>query len=132
MAARITGKLAAVYLGTTPTKVADIFDWVFTTDTVALRCDIKSDRYAKYSPAENTATLSAKRYNQTDSVLMALVQDAAVNGTQLLFRIDLVDNDTGFNQIQGQGFVTTGSLNAPRGMVEDTFQVTLDGAWAFV
>ncbi len=126
---RITGISGALYLGTTPTKVADIYDWQFETSTDLLPVDIKGDYFHKFLPDAGGARLTAKRRNQTSAVLSALAPDAALNATQLLFRADLVDASGSFTQITGQGYVSSGSLNAPRDVVDDTFEITLDGIY---
>lgn len=127
--ARITGILGAVYLGSTPTKVADIYDWTFEATTEVLPVDIKMDAYHKFVPGAGGARFTAKRRVQTVSALNNLALDAATNATQLLFRLDLIDNSGGFAQIQGQGYVSSGSLSAPQAPVDDTFEVTFDGVW---
>jgi hypothetical protein len=127
---RMTGKFGAVYLGSTPTVVADVIDWQFEATTEVLNCDIKGDAYSKFSPSHASARFTAKRINQASAVFAALVADAAVNATQLLFRLDLVDASGSYTQITGQGFVTSGGIGAPRDKVEDVFEVTLDGLWS--
>ena len=126
---RITGISGALYIGATPTKVADIYDWQFETTTDVLPVDIKGDFFHKFSPDVGGARFTAKRRNQTSGVLSALPPDAALNGTQLLFRLDLVDASGSYTQITGQGYCSGGSLNAPRDVVDDVLELTLDGIW---
>ncbi len=126
---RITGISGALYIGSTPTKVADIYDWQFETTTDLLPIDIKGDYFHKFTPDAGGARFTAKRRNQASAVLAALAPDAALNGTQLLFRLDLVDASGSYTQITGQGYVSDGSLNAPRDVVDDTVGLTFDGVW---
>lgn len=126
---RITGKSGAVYLGTTPTIVLDVYDWEFTATNDILQCDIKGDKYHKNIPGPGGATFTAKRRVEASSVFAALAIDEATNRTQNLFRLDLVAANGSYTQIQGQGHVSGGSLAAPRGPVDDTIEITFDGIY---
>jgi hypothetical protein len=127
---RITGISGALYIGSTPNKVADIYDWQFETSTDLLPVDIKGDFFHKFVPEAGGARFTAKRRNQASAVLSTLPPDAALNGTQLLFRLDLVDASGSYTQITGQGYCSGGSLNAPRDVVDDTVELTFDGVYA--
>lgn len=127
--ARIVGKGAALYLGATPTKVADLYDVTFDSTGVALQCDVKMDAFSVFSPSHGTAKITAKRRVNTSSVGMFEVFDMANSGELLAFRLDLIDASSSFTQISGEGYITSGSLAAPRGPVDDTFEMTINGAW---
>ena len=130
MAGRLSGLQGAVYIGSTPTKVLDTHEWTFNARTDLLPVDIKGDVYHRFTPDVTTATFTAKRYIEAFSVFAPLVSDAAVNSTQQLFRLDLIDGSGSFVQIQGQGYVTSGSLTAPyNAEAEDEFESQCDGAY---
>jgi hypothetical protein len=126
---RITGKDGAVYLGTVPTLVLDVYDWTFSAETAPLQCDIKSDKYHKYIPDAGGAKFTAKRRVEASSVFAALVLDESTNYTQQLFRLDLIAANGSYTQITGQGYVSAGSLSAPHAAVDDTIEITFDGIW---
>lgn len=116
-------------MGTTPTIVFDVYDWQFDSSTSVLPCDIKSDKYHKYIPDAGGAKFTAKRRVETNAVFSALLLDESTNYTQQLFRLDLIDASNSYTQITGQGFVTSGTLAAPRGAADDTIEITFDGVW---
>lgn len=127
--ARITGKFGAVYIGAGPSKVLDVFDWVFENTTEILDCTIKGDFFSRNIASLGSARFTARRYTEIGGTFALLVQDAALNNTQLNFRLDLVDANGTFDQIQGRGHVTRGGLTAPRGPVEDSLEVVFDGEY---
>jgi len=132
--ARITGILGAVYMGSTPTRVADVYDWTFQSAIDLHPVDIKGDAYHKWGVGAAGATFSAKRRVETTGFFSGIVlTSAAANADgvpdQTLFRLDLIDSQSGFTQITGQGFISAGSLNAPQDAVDDTIEITLDGVW---
>lgn len=138
--ARITGVFGAVYTGAVGdsnlTKTADVYDWVFDTTVEVLPCDIKSDKYHKFALGAAGAKFTAKRRLESTSFFshQALLDAATTNvpttaGAQLLFRLDLIDNNSSFAQITGQGFVSAGSLTNPQDSVDDSIEVTFDGIW---
>ena len=127
--ARIVGKGGAVYLGSPLVKVGDIYDWEFSSTGVAFPASIKMDLYDRFSPSHGNAKFTAKRRVNTSAVGMKEVTDMAGTGELLDFRLDLIDANAAFTQITGSGYVTSGGLAAPRGAADDTFEITVDGAW---
>jgi hypothetical protein len=127
---RITGRDGAVYLGSTPTIVLDVYDWAFTATNDVLECDIKGDKYHKSIPGAGGAKFTAKRRVEASSVFAAMAIDEATNHTQNLFRLDLISNNGSYTQIQGQGYVSSGSLTAPRDAVDDSIEITFDGLYS--
>lgn len=127
--ARIVGKGGAVYLGSPLTKVGDVYDWTFDSTGVALPASIKMDAFDRFSPSHGSAKFTAKRRVNTSAVGMKEVFDMANAGELLDFRLDLIDASSSFTQISGSGYITSGGLAAPRGAADDTFELTIDGAW---
>ena len=128
--ARLGGNSGAVYVGASPAKVLDIYDWVFEASTELLNASIKSDVIERWVPSHGTGyRFTAKRRNQGTTVFPAFVFDSAVNATQTVWRLDLVDNNNSFVQISGKGYARTTSLNAPAdAAVDETFEVQFDEA----
>lgn len=126
---RITGKDGAVYLGSTPSIVFDVFDWTFTPDNEVLSADIKGDKFHKFIPGAGGAKFTAKRRVEASSVFAAMSLDEATNFTQYLFRLDLIAANGSYTQIQGQGYVSGGSLAAPHAAVDDVLEITFDGVY---
>lgn len=127
--ARITGKYGALYLGASPTKQADVFDWKFDATNDVADCSIKGDAFDRFVTIKGAAKFTCQRYVITFGTFAHAVWDAAKNGTLLTFRLDLIDNTATFTQISGTGFVESGSLNAPRGLVVDDFSIVVDGEY---
>jgi hypothetical protein len=128
--ARIVGKNAALYLGASPVKVGDIFDWTFEATVENVPCSIKMDAYERFIPSFGTARLTAQRYVNTRTLLLNETLDAISNAEQQTFRLDLVDASGSFSQISGTGYINRAALAAPRGMVVDDFELVVDGIWA--
>lgn len=130
MSARLSGLNGAVYMGATPTIVADVYEWTFEPKEDLLPCDIKSDRYHRFVPDAGGAVFRAKRRIESTAFFSGLVIDAIANETQALFRLDLIDNNGSYTQIQGQGYVTSGTLGVPyNGPADDMIELTFDGVW---
>lgn len=125
--ARKVGKEGAVYLGSPLVKVADIYDWAWEAATEMLGCDIKMDAFSRFTPSHGNARFTAKRRLNTTALLTKEVFDSANNGEQLAFRLDLIDNDNTLSQISGTGYVSSGSVGAPRDAISDEFEITVDG-----
>lgn len=126
--ARITGISGAVYLGSPLTKFLDVYDWVFESTTDTQPVDIKGDYFHRFVADAGGARFTAKRRNQAFAIFSPLAPIAASNNA-LAFRLDLVDASGSYTQITGSGIVTSGSVNAPRDVVDDTMELLVDGAW---
>jgi hypothetical protein len=129
--ARFSGNAGAVYVGASPVKVADIYDWQWEANTELLNASIKMDVIDRFVPSHGTGyRFTAKRRSQgAASVFPAFVFDSAVNATQTVWRLDLVDNNNGFIQISGKGYAKSTSLNAPADQaVDETFELQFDEA----
>jgi hypothetical protein len=128
--ARLGGNFGAVYVGTSPVKILDIYDWTWEASTELLNASIKMDIIERWIPSHGTGyRFTAKRRNQGTTVFPALVFDSAVNATQTTWRLDLVDNNNSFVQISGKGYARTTSLNAPADTaVDETFELQFDEA----
>jgi hypothetical protein len=136
MADRIVGKRAALYVFSGSWNyVADIFDWTLEVETVVENASIKGDIAERQSPSHTRGRLTARRYVQGTLALANNVVNAAVNGTRLDWAVVTVDTippttsgftTNSFAKAQGTGYVTRGTLSAPRGMVIDEWEMTLD------
>jgi len=99
--ARLTGHFGAVYVQTHNTgafvKVADVYDWQFTNDSTLYDVSIKMDFIERWAPSHSSGVkFTAKRRHEGLSVLPFFVADAANNGLQSTWRLDLVDANVGF------------------------------------
>lgn len=128
--ARKTGKLASLYLGVAPTRVGELFDWTFETNTENLVASIKGDAFERFVPSHNSARITAQRYLNTSAIMTQEVRDAAFLGEQITFRLDLIDGSASFSQLAGTGYFSRGALTAPRGAVVEDFEIIVDGEWA--
>lgn len=129
--ARYSGNAGAVYLGASPVKVLDVYDWHYDSSVKLLDASIKGDTIERFAPSHGTGLkFTAKRRSQGGaSVFPNLVLDAAVNATQTTWRLDLIDNNNSFVQITGKGYAMDSSLNAPADQaVEETFTLQFDEA----
>src|SRR5438046_2238673 len=136
MADRIVGKRAALYVFSGSWGyVADLHDWTVEAETVTHDVSIKGDVAERMIPSHTRGRLTAKRYVQAGLALANNVINAAVNGTRLDWAVVSVDTIpptvTGFTgnafaKIQGTGYVTRGTVNAPRGPVVDEWELTFD------
>jgi len=127
--ARITGKLAALFLGGPLARVGDLFDWTFETPSEILDCSIKGDFFTRVVPSHNTSRITAQRYVNTSAIMTKEVYDCVTLGEQLAFRLDLIAADNTFSQISGTGYFARATLTAPRGMIVDGFEIAVDGEW---
>jgi Predicted secreted protein len=122
----LAGKGGALYVGTTPTKVAEITTWSLDVSADAIDVtSFDSDGWQENLPGLKSWSGSAEgnwKVN-TDTQGQKALQDAWLNGTliQVQFRI----NDT--NYYAGQALVTGLSIEAP---VDDkiSFSVDLTGS----
>lgn len=144
---RKTGKLGALYLGTTLTstgiavKVADVFDWTFESQAEVFECSIKEEQFDRYQPGGGNARLTVQGYvtalaKLSNQVLNSLSATGA--GTRAAWKLAIISTDAtaaatinpAGNQVwQGFGWVTRGTMTAPRGMIVDTFEIQIDGEW---
>jgi hypothetical protein len=136
MADRIVGKRAALYVFSGSWNfVADLFDWSVEVETTTADASIKGDVAARMIPINTHGRLTAKRYVQSTLALANNVVNAAVSGTRLDWAVVSVDTipptvsgftGNAFAKIQGTGYVTRGTVSAPRGPVVDEWEVQLD------
>jgi hypothetical protein len=136
MADRIVGKRAALYVYSGSWNyVADIFDWSVECETVTLDASIKGDVAERMIPSHTRGRLTARRYVQAGLALANNVVNAAVSGTRLDWAVVSVDTipptvsgftGNAFAKIQGTGYVTRGTVDAPRGPVVDGWEVSFD------
>lgn len=132
--ARYTGKSAALYVANAGTfsAVADIYDWEISTEVVTHDVSIKGDKWERQIPSHGRGRLTAKRYVQTTLVLAQNILAAIDSGTRIDWAVVAID--TGVNnwttnanvKIQGTGFIDRGSASAPRGPVQDNWELILD------
>lgn len=127
--ARKTGKFGALYLGASPVKQGDLFDWKFDPVNELGNVSTKGDAFDRFLPIAGSSKFTAQRYVNTTATFVHGVYDAAKNATLLTFRLDLIDNDNTLTQISGTGYVERGALAAPRGMVVDDFEIQCDGEY---
>ncbi len=139
--ARLTGKDAALYLyvSSSWTYAADLYDWTCDTDETLLECRMKGDLAMRYMPSHTSGRLSAKRYVEVGGTtfLGALLTPqvrldfAVVIRDPALFAQSGAPDPTSFSgnasgKIQGTGYVTKSHVNAPRGLSTDEFELTFD------
>ncbi len=139
--ARLTGKDAALYLyvSSSWTYAADIYDWTADTDLALLECRIKGDGAMRHMASHTSGRLSAKRYAEVSGTLA--LGELLTPGTRLDFAVVIRDpalfaqsgapDPTTFSgnasgKIQGTGYVTKSHVNAPRGLATDEFELTYD------
>jgi hypothetical protein len=90
---------------------------------------IKGDKFERVVPSHNSATITAQAYVTTYAFVIAEIYDAVNSGEQLAFRMDLIDANTAYTQISGTGYLASGTLSAPRGLVVQDFEMMVDGEW---
>jgi hypothetical protein len=133
--ARITGKLASLYLVTpiagTLAKVGDIFDWTFDATWEMANASVKGDVYERFQPSHASARITAQRYVNTGAEIMDAVTTADANtlADHYAFRLDLIDASSSFTQIAGTAYIARNALSAPRGVVVENFEMQVDGLW---
>ena len=128
--ARLTGKLGSFYIGVT--KIADVYDWSYTETLETQECTIKGERFARFRPGSNKATVTVRRYIQTMAVLSQQVEFAISSGNPIDFTLYLIDANNGFSKVVGQGYVTRGSIAAPHDKATDELEITVDGSPSLV
>lgn len=136
MADRLVGKRASLLINSSGWNyVADLYDWNLEVETVTFEASIKGEVAERHVPSHIRGRLTARRYVQSVAALANNVITAAVNGTRLDWAIVGVDtipptpaNFSGNAAIkaQGTGYVTRGTIAAPRGAITDDWEMTLD------
>lgn len=125
---RLTGKLGSFYIGVT--KIGDIFDWTYTETLETQECTIKGERFSRFRPGSNKATVTARRYmGAPQAALMTeQVEFAISSGNPIDFTLYLVDGANNKAKVVGQGYVTRGSIAAPHDKATDEIEITVDGS----
>lgn len=157
-APRISGKLAALFLspasGSSPTdfstavRVADIMDWTLESAAETFECSVKNESYDRYETGGANARLTAQRYlllGTTDLLnarVLAAVRVTTTAGLRIAWQITPIStvaegaaigtgSPSGARYAFGFGWVTRGTLTAPRGMMVDSFEIQIDGEWQY-
>ena len=136
MADRLVGKRASllIYSGSW-SFVADLYDWTLEAETVVYDAAIKGDLWERQIPSHGRGRLTARRYVQTTLALANNVLNAAVSGTRLDWALVVLDtipptpayfSGNTNAKMQGTGYVTRGTVAAPRGAVQDDWEMQLD------
>lgn len=134
--ARYSGNFGAVYVKVAGvfTKILDVYDWTFNAETTNLRVDIKGDAIERWIPSHASGVkFTAKRRSEgTFNSFPIFVGDSATNATQTTWRLDLIDNNSSFIQITGNGYAESTSINSPQGdAVDETFGLQFDDSYSF-
>lgn len=133
--ARLAGPSGAVYVKIAGvfTKVLDIYDWELHVGNTLRECSIKSDVIERFVVSHSSGnTFTAKRRNEGVTVWDAYIADAGNNGTQTVWRLDLVDGNAGFTQTTVNGYAKTSTLHSPgAAAVDDTFELQIDDSWTY-
>jgi len=113
--------------------VADIYDWQLAYEMVTLDASIKGDSAQRLEISHGQGRLTAKRYVQVGGAFA--LGDTITAGVRLDWAVVTVDTvpptPTGFSgnisaKAQGTGYVVRATMGAPRGMVQDDFELQLD------
>lgn len=157
---RKTGKFGSLYLSTSTldaaTKFAHTTTWRFESDVAIHDCTRKGEVYSRKMPGVGTARLTVSGRVATTALLLPLADDNlatyAVSGDNLLalvrvawklitlseeatgasFTSPNIGGTAGFQGIEGYGWVSRGSLEAPfDGPLVEDFEIQVDGQWAF-
>ena len=136
--ARLAGASAAVYVDSsggahlgTFVKILDVSDWEWHDECSMDRITIKGDRLEQFTPGAQTATFTAKRFHEGIQVFQGYVSDAANNGTEWNWRLDLVDNTNTFTQIFCSGYGRRSTTSAPQAGVVETFELQVTDTFSF-
>lgn len=128
----ISGKDGSIYLGSPLVKVADTYNWTLDLQVKVERASVKMDRWERKVPGRGDGTVTVDAYVSTDALLSREALDAANSGEQLTFRLWAIDANTGFEQVDGTGYITRGTLGMPHDdAARDTVEITLDGVPTF-
>ena len=130
--ARITGHLGAVYFGATPDKVLDTFEWVLETNVAPSRTSVKGDTWERHQTGRGSGTITISRWIETKATLTKDIVNAVNSGSQLVFRLDAINNTAAYQQISGTCYMTRGTIGMPHDdLATDVVELTLDGAPTF-
>lgn len=127
--ARITGHLGAVYFGASPVKVADTFDWVLETNVAPARTSVKGDTWERHQTGRGSGTITVSAWVTTKAFLTQDILNAVNSGSQLIYRLDAIDNNGTYQQVTGNCYMTRGTIGMPHDdLATDVVELTLDGA----
>jgi hypothetical protein len=129
----ITGNFGAVYLGASPVKVADTYDWTLELTAQVHRTSVKGDSWERTQSGRGNGTLTIDRYIATTAALTDdIIGQVAAGNTPITFQLDVVDSTAGFHRIEGTGYITRGTIAIPHDdAARDSVEITLDGVPTF-
>ena len=139
--ARITGKLGRIFLNNgAGLFIADLFEWTAEFELEMEPCAIKGEIEENYAVGGFSGRIRAQRYStdgSNDSVfasgVVATANTAANDGTgvngpsrRIQYRLEQIAGAAAGAIVGGQGIISRGGLNTPRGgMALDTIEIMM-------
>lgn len=132
--ARLTGRFGTLSIG--GDAVADLHDWTLEYTVEAVPCPIKGERANAVAVGGLDIRITASRFfddgasGNADSLSKRAVDqfltanEPDLPGTTVAYVLEQINGIAGHNaRISGNGVVVRGSLNAPRDLTRDTFEI---------
>lgn len=128
--ARITGRFGTLSVdagGGSPGAIADLFNWALEFNVEAVPCPIKGEKANTVAVGGINVRVTAERMvdHTGGSTLAALAVSQMGSdppGTEVIYTLDQLAGSGGAS-ITGSGVIIRGSLNAPRDLANDTFEI---------